>query len=227
MPAKKPGNVFLTMHPLHRVLISLFFSLVTFLFIVKYHLSTMMTSMILWDVFAMVNIIFSWIIFFTSSVAHITKHAQQDDGSRVFVFNIVVFSSFASMFMVLMLMTSNQTHEISKSVYLAITIAGILLSWIMVHTSFCFHYARLYYKPDKKEEKTATGLNFPNELHPDYLDFAYFSFIIGMTFQVSDVQINTRTIRRLALAHALISFVLNTFVVALTINLIAGLRAAG
>ena len=213
------------MHPFHRVLISLFLSLVTFLLIGKYHLNTMMTAMILWDVFALVNIIVSWIIFFKSSVAHITKHAQQDDGSRMFVFNIVVFSSFASMFMVLMLMTSTQTHEISNAVYLVIIIAGILLSWTMVHTSFCFHYARLYYKPDEEVDKPANGLNFPKELHPDYLDFAYFSFVIGMTFQVSDVQINSRTIRRLALVHALISFVLNTFVVALTINLIAGLRA--
>ena len=225
MPVKKSGNIFLTMHPFHRVLISLFLSLVTFLLIGKYHLNTMMTAMILWDVFALVNIIVSWIIFFKSSVAHITKHAQQDDGSRMFVFNIVVFSSFASMFMVLMLMTSTQTHEISNAVYLVIIIAGILLSWTMVHTSFCFHYARLYYKPDEEVDKPANGLNFPKELHPDYLDFAYFSFVIGMTFQVSDVQINSRTIRRLALVHALISFVLNTFVVALTINLIAGLRA--
>jgi uncharacterized membrane protein len=224
MPAKKMRNIFLTMHPLHRVLISLFLSLVTFLFITKYHLSAMITSMILWDVFALVNIIIGWIIFLKSSVDHITKHAQQDDGSRMFVFNIVVFSSFASMFMVLMLMTSNQSHEISKGMYLAILIAGILLSWIMVHTSFCFHYARLYYKPDKEAEKPTIGLNFPKELHPDYLDFAYFSFIIGMTFQVSDVQINSRTIRRMALAHGLISFLLNTFVVALTINLIAGLK---
>jgi len=225
MPVKKSGNIFLTMHPFHRVLISLFLSLVTFLLIGKYHLNTMMTAMILWDVFALVNIIVSWIIFFKSSVAHITKHAQQDDGSRMFVFNIVVFSSFASMFMVLMLMTSTQTHEISNAVYLVIIIAGILLSWTMVHTSFCFHYARLYYKPDEEVDKPTNGLNFPKELHPDYLDFAYFSFVIGMTFQVSDVQINSRTIRRLALVHALISFVLNTFVVALTINLIAGLRA--
>jgi uncharacterized membrane protein len=224
MPAKKTVNIFLTMHPLHRVLISLCLSLVTFLFIRKYHFNRMMTLMILWDVFALFNIIFSWVIFFTSSVVHITKHAQKDDGSKIFVFNIIVFSSFASMLMVLMLMTSRETADISKDMYMATIIAGILLSWVMVHTTFCFHYAHLYYKPTEGTEDIPKGLNFPKESHPDYLDFAYFSFVIGMTFQVSDVQINSRTIRRQVLAHALISFILNTFVVALTINLIAGLR---
>lgn len=73
------------------------------------------------------------------------------------------------------------------------------------------------------QKKNAEGLNFPQEKQPDYIDFAYFSFVIGMTFQVSDVQINSRIIRRTALAHGLLSFALNTFVVALTINLIAGL----
>ncbi|UAY52868.1 DUF1345 domain-containing protein [Ferruginibacter albus] len=65
---------------------------------------------------------------------------------------------------------------------------------------------------------------FPNEPKPDYLNFAYFSFVIGMTFQVSDVQVSDRHIRRTVLAHGILSFALNTFVVALTINLIAGLR---
>ena len=67
-------------------------------------------------------------------------------------------------------------------------------------------------------------LDFPGNAKPDYLDFAYFAFVIGMTFQVSDVEIPSRTIRRTALAHSLLSFALNTFVVALTINLIAGLK---
>ncbi len=68
------------------------------------------------------------------------------------------------------------------------------------------------------------GLDFPGKEKPGYLDFAYFSFVVGMTFQVSDVQITSRTIRRLVLAHGLISFFLNTFVVALTINIVAGLK---
>jgi uncharacterized membrane protein len=95
----------------------------------------------------------------------------------------------------------------------------------MVHTTFCFHYAHLYYDDaDEDTEIFAGGLDFPNEKTPDYMDFVYFSFGIGMSFQVSDVDITSKTIRRLVLLHGLLAFGLNTFVVALTINLIAGLK---
>jgi len=128
------------------------------------------------------------------------------------------------MVMVALLILSPQSTE-AKTMYLIIAISGILLSWGMVHTTFCFHYAHMYYDDARNNsEKHAAGLDFPSEEHPDYLDFAYFSFVIGMTFQVSDVEITAKKIRRVALLHGLISFLLNTFVVALTINLIAGLK---
>ena len=82
----------------------------------------------------------------------------------------------------------------------------------------------MYYNEEKQTKGPLQGLDFPDEKKPDYIDFAYFSFIIGMTFQVSDVSISARGIRRTALAHALLAFALNTFVVALTINLVAGLK---
>jgi uncharacterized membrane protein len=101
----------------------------------------------------------------------------------------------------------------------------MLLSWVMVHTSFCFHYAHLYYGDADDDPKVhAEGLIFPHEKRPDYLDFAYFSFVVGMTFQVSDVEITSRSIRRFVLLHSLLSFGLSMFVVALTVNLIAGLK---
>jgi uncharacterized membrane protein len=154
--------------------------------------------MVLWDVFALSYIITSWIVFFTSSITHITKRARQDDGSRFFVFLIVVFSSFACMVTVLLLIISKDAAHISKAIYLPVIVSGMLLSWTIVHTTFGFHYAHLYYDNDEGTEKKAAGLNFPEEKNPDYLDFAYFSFVIGMTFQVSDVEISSRTIRRQA-----------------------------
>ena len=93
-----------------------------------------------------------------------------------------------------------------------------------MHTIFTFHYAHLYYFKNMDDTTEGKPLDFPGKTKPDYLDFAYFSFVIGMTFQVSDIEIPSRTIRRTVLAHSLLSFALNTFVVALTINLIAGLR---
>ncbi len=103
----------------------------------------------------------------------------------------------------------------------------MILSWIMVHTTLAFHYAHLFYNPSKTKTTQITGgLEFPDDDDPDYVDFAYFSFVIGMTFQVSDVQVMSRGMRRVVLCHSLLAFALNTFVVALTINVVAGLTKA-
>jgi uncharacterized membrane protein len=225
MPTKKNDNIFLSMRPVHRIVISFLFAAIAFFIIRKSDLNAMMITMILWDTFALSYILLSWIVFFKSTVTHIAKLAQKDDGSRIFVFIVVVIASFASMLTVLLLIISKENAGTSTAVYLPVIIAGILLSWILVHTTFCFHYAHLFYNVDDLVKPTKGGLEFPKEQHPDYLDFAYFSFVVGMTFQVSDVEISSRIIRRVALVHGLISFLLNTFVVALTINLIAGLKS--
>jgi uncharacterized membrane protein len=212
------------MKPWHRIAISLAPPAIAFFIISPSNIHALMKFMIVWDVFALTYITLSFIIFFTHSTGQIKKKAQTDDGSRFFVFMVVVVASFASMFTVLLLMLSKEISG-SEKLYLPVAIAGMLLSWIMVHSVFTFHYAHLYYGDDiKGSKKQSEGLAFPEEHEPDYLDFAYFSFVIGMTFQVSDVEINSRVIRRTALVHGLLSFGLNTFVVALTINLIAGLR---
>jgi uncharacterized membrane protein len=89
---------------------------------------------------------------------------------------------------------------------------------------FALRYAHLFYSaPISSSEDYAGGLQFPEEKAPDYLDFAYFSFVVGMTCQVSDVQITSRSIRRLALAQGILSFAFNTVILALTVNIISGL----
>lgn len=224
MEIKKSENIFTNMDPIHRVVISGVLAIITYFLMNHKNYDNTIIAMILWDVFALAYITTSWIVFFTSTTNHIKNKARKDDGGKFFVFFIVVFASFVSMIIVVVLVISKDSLGMREEVYLPIIIGGILLSWTLVHTTFCFHYAHLYYDNHKGNDNNAEGLEFPNEKHPDYIDFAYFSFIIGMTFQVSDVEISSRKIRRLALAHSLLSFVLNTFVVALTINLIAGLR---
>ncbi len=216
---KTKGNIFLRMHPLQRVLLSFAITVIAFIILWRYQVSTIVLIAVMWNVFSLSYIITSWIIFFTRPVADIEKLANKEDGSRIFVLISVLVSSFASMFTVLMLMLSADKQQ-TGNVLLSVT--GIMTSWVMLHTIFTLHYAHLYYSNLKGDNKVS-GLGFPEEKKPDYLDFAYFSFIIGMTFQVSDVQINSRLIRRTALVHSLLAFALNTFVVALTINLIAGL----
>ena len=224
-PKKKQSNIFLIMPPLLRFMISLLFAAIVFLLIMNLDLAVLVKIMIAWAAFALSYIITSCIVFFTRTATGIREHAKQEDGSRLYVFLLILLTSFGSLFAVLLLMLSKSAKDTPQIIYIPVAISGMLFSWAMVHTIFCFHYAHLYYGNDTSDPtKHAEGLEFPKEKKPDYLDFAYFSFVIGMTFQVSDVQISDRVMRRLVLLHGLLSFLLNTFVVALTINLIAGLR---
>lgn len=218
-------NFFTNMHPLKRVFISLLFSAITFFIVRASDLNGLMQGMLVWDTFALIYIINCWILFFNSPISQIRNVARQDDGSKIFVFAIVLISSFASMFTVLLIILSKENNTASTAMFIVTAVAGMLLSWFMVHTTFSIRYAHLFYDDDEdNSSKKAGGLEFPGNDEPDYLDFAYFSFVIGMTFQVSDVEISSKKIRKQVLIHSLLSFGLNTFVVALTINLIAGLK---
>jgi uncharacterized membrane protein len=220
-------NIFVRMHPIHRILACLVISLITWLLIRKSLHNTLLMLMALWDLFALALLIMGWIVFLTRSTPRIRELARREDGSLAYVFTLIIVSAIASMFTVLLLIISKDASRASEILYLVVSVSGMLLSWILVHTTFGFHYAHIYYDDDDNDpEKQAEGLDFPGgEKMPDYLDFAYFAFVIGMTFQVSDVEITSRKLRRLALVHGLISFGLNTFVVALTINIIAGLKS--
>ena len=111
----------------------------------------------------------------------------------------------------------------SRSFYVGLVAATLFMSWLVTHVSFAFRYAHEYYSRDNGGPDIDRGLQFPAEDAPDYLDFMYFALVLGMTFQVSDVQITSRTFRRVAALHGLISFLFNTVIVALTVNIAAGL----
>jgi len=99
----------------------------------------------------------------------------------------------------------------------------LFLSWLVTHVTFALRYAHEFYARDEGGPDVDGGLEFPGEKEPDYLDFMYFSLVLGMTFQVSDVQITSRKLRRVAALHGLISFLFNTVIVAFTVNIAAGL----
>ena len=112
-----------------------------------------------------------------------------------------------------------------KAVYFAHAAVTILLSWMFIHVIFALHYAHEYYGEGR--DKTVGGLNFPAPEEPDYWDFVYFSFVVGMTFQVSDVQITSKSIRRAVLAHAIVSFFFAVAILALAVNIGSGLIKPG
>ena len=97
----------------------------------------------------------------------------------------------------------------------------MISSWLLIQTVFAFHYARRYYAILHRQRATAPELLFPGGREPDYLDFAYYSFVVGMTSQVSDVAVTSRQMRQLTLIHSVLAFVFNIAVLALSINTIA------
>ncbi len=215
-------NILLRLHPLQRILLSFIITCIVAIPVYKSQVGILLSATILWDTFAIIYITTCWIVFFNRTQPAIVKVANIDDGSRIFVLISILATALASLFAVLFLLLSNEYSNGYKLLPMMVAVAGMMLSWIMVHTLFTFHYAHMYYEKNGLEK--LPELNFPADKKPDYLDFAYFSFVIGMTFQVSDVEVATKRMRKTVLAHSLLAFALNTFVVALTINLIAGLR---
>ncbi len=193
-------------------------------FLLKLTNIEMQCRMILaWDAFCLTMIALSWALFFSTGEKELCDVvAVQDEGLKV-IFTIVLVALCFSVFATLLLLSSQSEPYMDKILYMTITLSPVLLSWILLHTIFTIRYAHLYH--DHNSLATGSnvgGISFPSKEAPDYVDFAYFSFVIGMTFQVSDVQVESRVIRRFVLMHSLISFVFNTIIVALTINTIAG-----
>ncbi len=179
--------------------------------------------MIGWDTFSICMIAMSWVTFFITRSKQIREQSKVQDSSRTIIFVIIIISTLASFLAVLLLIITKKEGNSEVSLRIAIAILGMLFSWILIHTVFTLRYAHIFYGDHKTQPNThAGGLVFPGNSNPEYLDFAYFSFVLGMTFQVSDVQITSKRLRSLALLHGLISFGFNTIMIALTINLIAG-----
>jgi uncharacterized membrane protein len=143
--------------------------------------------------------------------ARIRRNAAMQDEGRFAVLSLTAAAAFASLAAIIF-----ELGEGRGGAQIAIAIVTILLSWTMIHMTFAFHYAHDYYRGAKPG-----GLLFPGDAPPDYWDFAYFSFVIGMTAQVSDVAVSDRTIRRTVTAHGIVSFLFNTALLALTVNIAA------
>lgn len=184
--------------------------------------------MVVWISFAFANLAMYGVTMFTAHPDEISHIAKNQDTSLTLIFLVTVTSAFVSLFaIVLLLRNLPNAGDPGYYYHVILSIGSVALSWLLIHTIFTFRYAHLFYTCESEEDavkkKHRGGLLFPNDKTPDYLDFAYFSFVIGMTFQVSDVQVSSSTIRRLALLHGLLSFLFNTVILALSINIIAGL----
>jgi uncharacterized membrane protein len=211
---------------IYKLIISFAVSTIISVILLPFRMESMTRIMIGWDCFSLCMIIISGVIFASMHPRQIRVLAKTEDSGRIVVFIIVLIAILGSLLGVLLLLGNKNNWLLSKGLETAVYIAGVIFSWVLMHTLFTYRYALLYYGDHPLDPTTHTvGLQIPNELWPDYLDFAYFAFVIGMTFQVSDIEISSRTIRRVALLHGFLSFLFNTIIVALTINVIVDLKS--
>jgi uncharacterized membrane protein len=209
----------------HRFVISAIAAAAAF-FSGRGHLSVATESITTWDAFAVCVLALVWLSILTTPQEKLRANAKEQDVSRLAIFVFVVVAACAALFAVAFLIRINHA-EMRQHVtsHLLLALGTVALSWSLVHTVFGLHYAHNFYgdSDDPTIQPHAGGLKFPGERMPDYFDFAYFSFVIGMTCQVSDVQVVSRTMRRLTLVHGVLSFAFNTVILALLINTVSSL----
>jgi uncharacterized membrane protein len=181
-------------------------------------------AILAWDVGVIAFLVMSAFLFTTERLDRIAADAAaQEEGEWTIFWLTVAAVAFSFAAIVSAFADIKDMPPAQRGAHIALVAVTLLVSWLMTHTTFAFRYAHEYYETDPGGAGTAGGLEFPDEKRPDYLDFMYFSLVLGMTFQVSDVQITARKFRRLAAVHGLLSFLFNTIILALTVNMAAGL----
>lgn len=174
-----------------------------------------------WDAFAAMALFLTWTTILTLSPRQICTLAKREDPSRLASLILVIGGAGASLLAVLVLLQSSMKMTgVPKTGAIVLALSAVVLAWFLIHTVFTMRYAHEFH--DEPSDKPP--LEFPGlEDLPDYLDFAYFAFVIGMTAQTADVNIHGRRMRRTALLHGVVSFAFNTAVVALSIGILTTL----
>jgi uncharacterized membrane protein len=187
-------------------------------------LPTTTRGVLAWDIGGLVFLLLAAQLFATESPDDMpaAAEAQQEGEWTIFWLTLaVVIVSFVAVSSEFAAIKSGPADR--RPWQIALVAGTLLLSWLVTHVTFAFRYAHEFYAKDLGGPDVDRGLDFPEEKAPDYLDFLYFSLVLGMTFQVSDVQITSRRLRRVATLHGLLSFLFNTVIVAFTVNIAAGL----
>lgn len=172
-----------------------------------------------WDVAALVYVISILVTVLPLSAEDTAALAAREDPGRATTDGLLLLASVASLVAVgFLIVKAGNAEGLAKALQVGLGVVSVVLSWALVHTTFTLRYARLYYA------EPVGGIDFNNDDEkPSYPDFAYVSFTIGMTFQVSDTSFSSKEFRATCLRHALLSYMFGTVIVATTINLIAGL----
>ncbi|MDM0011763.1 DUF1345 domain-containing protein [Variovorax sp. J22P168] len=166
----------------------------------------------------------AWWLAEHSNAERTRSRAQSQDQPSALILAIMVSVIAVSMGVIAMLLQRvPQLCGAERAGHIALGLLALGGSWLMIHTIYAFHYAHRYYQSEMDPATEGPGLQFPGKLEPDYFDFLYHSFVVGMTSQVSDVQVSSREMRRITLVHGVLSFVFNLLVLAMSINVVASL----
>jgi uncharacterized membrane protein len=174
-------------------------------------------TLLAWDATALLFCVWVWAAVHGASQATTERIATREDNSRAAAEVILIAASVASLLGVgLTLLKASTETGATQALITAVAVLAVASSWLAVHTVFTLRYAHLYYRE-------GGGIDFHDNDRPDYRDFAYVAFTLGMTFQVSDTNLTSKAIRTAALRHALLSYVFGITVIAMTINVVASL----
>jgi uncharacterized membrane protein len=175
-----------------------------------------------WDIGIAVFLILTASLFIKSDHTNISADAARQEEGEWSIFALTLIGSAMS-FAAIFLFSGAAGHKSGREFYIGFVVVTLALSWLTTHVTFAYRYAHEYYSIDRNSKEIERGVDFPGEKNPDYLDFIYFSFVLGMTFQVSDVNITSKKLRRLATLQGLIGFLFNTIILALSVNIAASL----
>ena len=177
-----------------------------------------------WNTGVMVYLILIYSVARRGDIRHLRERAAEEDEGALVLLLFSGLAAFASLGAIVAELGGIKDADSGQTALcLALSVATILLSWSIVHTAFALHYAHEFYGEGR--DRRLRGLRFPGTRNPDYWDFLYFSLVIAMTSQVSDVAVGSASIRRIAALHGVLSFFFNLGVLALTVNMMSNLIA--
>jgi uncharacterized membrane protein len=177
-----------------------------------------------WNLGGLIYLILVGIKMAKAEVEGIKREADIERESRVAVLIVVICGSLVTMLaLFVQLMALKSEQGFARNISIGLSLSTILLSWLLMHTVFAIYYAHEFHREGHGARDQGGGLNFPDDATPDYLDFLYFSFVVGTTAQTSDVEVCSRAMRRVVMVHGILSFFFNTAVIALAVNIAAQL----
>jgi uncharacterized membrane protein len=166
-----------------RQIVALVIAVVTFLFFIQHGRSPITHFIAIWDIYAIVVVLMAWVTICTANPRTIQRRASLQDSSRTLIFAFIIVAACMSLLAVILVLREHKALQKTGGLHLSMAALAVIESWLLIHTVFTLRYAHVFYRSGQEAdvEGSGGGLIFPGGHNPDYQDFAYFSFVVGMT----------------------------------------------